>query len=75
MNKYTFLVSAPERYKLIYKETPRYNLTLKSTSGLTGPKGDRGDDGQDGQDGENGGLTEVEVVEIIRDTVLDGGNF
>lgn len=70
MNKYTFLVSTPERYSLIYKETPRYNLTLKSTSGLTGPKGDKGDPGQDGET-----ISENEIVNIIRETVLDGGNF
>ena len=71
MSRYVINISPPIKYNINLSTQDKYNIILKSS---TGPKGDRGEKGDPGEDGLDS-VTENDVLNIIRDTVIDGGNF
>lgn len=75
MTRYTFVLQQSPKYVIeLNQSTNKFNVLLRSAIGPTGPKGDKGERGNDGIDGTDG-LQEQEVINIIENTTIDGGNF
>ena len=78
MSNYTFIIQNTPKYNLeLSTIVNKYSISLRSATGPTGPKGDKGERGNNGNNGSNGrdGLQEQQVINIIENTTIDGGNF